>query len=69
MATRVEVVDFAAVHQPVIAWHGSKDRHASLPAMRALIQRLPNATLQVVEGTDHFVFELDADLIMARVGS
>lgn len=66
-ASRVEVVDLAAVDQRVIAWHGSSDRHAPLAAMKALVERLPSASLHVVEGADHFLFESRAELILAEL--
>ena len=64
-ACRLEQVDLAAVKQRVMAWHGTGDRHAPLAAMRALIGRMPNASLHVVEGADHFLFESHAELILA----
>ena len=66
-ACRLERVDTAAVGQPVIAWHGARDRHAPLPAMRALVEQLPNATLHVVEAADHFVFESHAVRMLASL--
>lgn len=68
-ASRVELVDLEVVGQPVTAWHGSTDRHAPLPAMKALIERLPEATLHVVKGADHFLFESHADLMLAELCS
>ena len=64
-ASRVDQLDLAAVHQPVVAWHGSRDRYAPLPAMRALVDRLPNAELLVLDGGDHFIFESHADALLA----
>lgn len=66
-ASRVELVNLEAVGQPVVAWHGSQDRHAPLPAMQALIDRLPDSTLHVVEGADHFVMETHADMLFSEL--
>jgi pimeloyl-ACP methyl ester carboxylesterase len=63
--SRIDQLDLAAVHQTLVAWHGSRDRYAPLPAMRALVDRLPNASLRLVEDSDHFIFESHPDGVMA----
>lgn len=67
MSSRVDRLDLSAVRQPLVAWHGSRDRYAPLAAVRALVDRLPNASLRVVEDGDHFIFESHADAILASL--
>lgn len=64
-ASRIDQLDVSAVTQQVVAWHGSDDHYAPLPAIRALVERLPNASLRVVEDGDHFVFVSHAEEMLA----
>ncbi len=58
LVTRPWGFDPEAITCPVEIWHGSEDTLAPVSAMRKLADRIPNATLNEVKGSGHF---LDAD--------
>ena len=49
---------------PIRSWHGSEDQLVSLGHARHLVDLLPNAELQVVEGGGHFAGYIQAPAVL-----
>lgn len=50
--------DISGIHQPVLLWHGTRDRVVPLSHSRYLNDRLPRSRLEVVPGAGHFSLPL-----------
>ena len=55
--------DLADVRAPVTLWYGDRDTVCPSPIGRAFEERLPNATLKVVEGNHQLLFARWRDIL------
>ena len=49
--------ELKAFERPVLLLAGQADPFCPLPELAALARRLPNATVEIIEGTDHFFWK------------
>lgn len=60
-------VDFAAVSAPTVLWQGTDDRIVPVEAALWLNAKMPNCTLELIEGAGHFWIYENADAVLARL--
>ena len=63
-----ETTELRALRRPVLLLSGEHDAYSPPAAVRALASSMPDATVEIVEGTDHYLWRRERDAA-AVVGS
>lgn len=60
-------IDLGDIHQPVMVWHGGRDRAVPVEHAHALVMQLPRARIRVFPSDGHLMLQVRVDTVLGAV--